>query len=300
MLAVAAVLALAVPASATNYWWAAGTGEFHEPTNWTVQAGTETTPTNGYPSTVDDRAYIANGGTAEVIQADGFKTCTVGFYGTGEMEGSGNITMDTDVTFSPKWLICGNFVPRIAPASVVTQTTGTLNVTGYYKLGFGDTAETGNGMYVISGGSLQVASYMQVGSLSDIGQGVFKVDNSAGNVGSLSMSTYFGLTTDSLLEIVLSSAGTTSVIQVGTDATLRGTLTIDDSNYAPTIGDKVTVLTAGGTLDTTGLVSGNPAWQINTYTGGSGTLEVEYTPEPATMVLLSLGGIGVLFRRRGK
>jgi hypothetical protein len=157
-----------------------------------------------------------------------------------------------------------------------------------------------------------------LGSLSSgkPGKGLFKI---AGTTPDLVQATSYEQTPLSTLEIVLTDSGEIELFNVTGNAVLSGILKV----VVPTAysgGTKtIDVMTAGGTLTYTGHTktyhddfdAGTPqvvypdlvldadsiAAGYILGDNGSGTLQVTI-PEPATMVLLGIGGIGVLIRRK--
>ena len=97
-----------------------------------------------------------------------------------------------------------------------------------------------------------------------------------------------------------------TTIYVAGNATLQGELVLDVTGYTPAVGDELLVMSVTGTLTTTTftdftVVGGNASdWKMVNTDGVGGTVVAQYVPEPATMTLLGLGGLGVLIRRRRK
>ncbi len=324
LVTLAAVLVIAAPAGATNYYWNAGTASWHTD-NW---ADADGVPITGWPTSVADRGYVYNSGTVQVGAAVEVKTCKIGAGGTyGGGTGPGNLTMTADVTFMPRWFMVGHGNHwAVDPVSVITQRTGTFGdpvshpqgtaeVLEYYRLGQCDTTtsstshsacdgvpESGDGKHIISGGNLYVngwrsyshPGYLQLGRFFRVGtdyqrihnfggRGHLVIDNTAGNpidifIGNTTPGTddtwehtqsphnpyklQYAQTSDSILEVKLSSTGATATVDVNLDAMLSGTLIVDDAACTGPriIGDTVTVMTTGGVVAYENLPETDPYW----------------------------------------
>jgi hypothetical protein len=281
LLAVAAVVALAAPAQAG---FNVAIGDYNDPGNWDPN-GVPFWPTN---------AFVTNGGTAQISgQIPDAPELYVGWGGNGHLEMStgGQIGGAGTGHDGNPWFHLGGH-NGLVNAATFKQTDGNIKSARMW-VGEG----VGTGEWTISGGSID-AGFLSVGNAS--GRGLFKIDNATtGGPSSIALSSYYAQDAGSTLEIVLSATGGTTLINVTGNATLAGTLQLDDAAYTSGAAKTIDVLTTAGTLDYSGLtLAGAPAGSTLTNTGG--TLQITYVPEPATMVLLGLGGIGMLIRRRRK
>ena len=147
---------------------------------------------------------------------------------------------------------------------------------------------TAEGKYVISGGTLQ-AGTMSVGTNSSL-LGTLTV---RGNIGSIHLDSYAQLATGTLISEI-DSVGL-STIAISGNAALDGDWEVVGLGAGFGRLDVLTATTGiiGG-FDTVSLPDGDWSWGIENGT----TLWVEHIPEPATVMLLAIGGLAILRRRR--
>jgi len=292
LLAVVAVLAMALPAYGTLWegWWKAdaASNDFHDSSNWTwaanpgsppagLQVGDTTGGDAWYlhvgPSTnspeitattfTTDLTYLSIAPGAEVIMnAD---------YGTG---GGGQLYIN------------GTF----------RQVSGTYSYNNYPRIGSG----AGNsGVWEISGGSIDGWSGLSLGV--DGAVGTFVINNSQGGPTKILLYT-FSMSEGSTLKVMTDSNGyVTPITTHGHAITVDGTLIVDHTTggFSPSPGDRIAI-TQGGDYTDKGIeldpASYAAGWRIDhTVTDH---LEVVFVPEPATLVLLGLGGCLALLRRK--
>ena len=291
LLAAVAVLAMAVPANgALVEWYPDGrTGNWHaSPTNWVDYS---TTTPHAIPAS-GDTAYIRTGGTAQVTQlvANNIKL-NMGWGSPGHLEMKADAARFEAATY----LYIGFRTVAGSGTSTFSQSHGLVESR---EILVGE--QGGSGIYTITGGRIEqisdhVSFIMEVG---DTGTGRFNVVGTAPAAIIVAKYVQNSLST---LGITLDSTGV-RVITVYNDATLAGTLVFDATSYTGTA-TVIDILQAGsdgtGTLSYSGL-SLDAASTAAGYTlgdDGNGMLQVTI-PEPATMALLGLGGIGVLIRRK--
>ena len=273
VLAVLAVAAMAVPAEGTSIFWrgygsfgSTGTKVFHTDSNWSDPPGRA-------PSQATDNAVFDWGADCEIT----LDTAIEGI----SLQGRTDTTTD------------------VYQLSGAVSTSYPISIGSYYS-GVGSVST-----YTISGGSMYSVRGILVGDKAGV-IGNFTIDNSSGSP--LSIDTHKYTQNDvSTLKVILDSSGYVTPIAVEAkwdyNSVLAGTLRLEyGTGYVPQEDDTVTVLTFttdnGESLDYSALSldADDSNWQL--VHGGSSAIVVEYIPEPATMVLLGIGGIGVLLRRK--
>ena len=171
---------------------------------------------------------------------------------------------------------------------VFQQTDGTHIVDDFIHLGH-NAGSTGN--YTISGGTL-VAQEFSVGYT---GSGTFTV---TGNDSTIMLGNYSQSGASKLVSAFDSDG--ISVIDVTGNVLLGGIWNIIDLGDAPLGVFDILVADEGlimGDFDTINLPNDDWNWGL-TDTSGTDTLWVQHVPEPATMLMMLLGGFGLLRRRK--
>ncbi len=327
-----AVVALAVPAYGdwyTTTWdGLAGDYDFHNDGNWGNSKNGTTgvgIPDRAPPSGPDDPVagciwwiHMESCGSAAnpvIVSSDVYYwKWRMGGWGS---TNNGDVKMTGGNVRSGNLWIGTNYDYTGTYRGLWTQTGGTVSASIEIGTAWGNAGgPTCDGRYIIEGGSIDTTSTMALGgeSSNKIGKGLFKI---MGTDPDLIQVGKYVQTPRSTLEIVLNGDGEIELINVSGDAILSGILKVDASAYTgPPI--TINVLTAGGNLvykehtDTynhdydTGtdeiayadLVLDADSIFAHYSLGNDGkTLQVTI-PEPATLALLTLGGLGVLIRRR--
>lgn len=300
LLAVVAVLALAGPAWANTYWAGpAGTpGNPGTPAAWEVG----TNWTDGVPDPGEDYVRITNYGTAQISSSTSDISVTQLLPGGYWNEGFGHVLMTGGNINWCRMRI--GYANSGSEASTFTQEGGRVSCIIMVGPPKDDSANNGLGKYTISGGSIDrhgtgLYRDLHVGvrenKTSGNGTGTFVIDGAAATGGpSLIKILDYTQNQKSTLEIILDSNGDITPITATGNVILDGTLKITGTRTATT---PLVLMTYSGTLNGTFATEPGGNWTIDygITTPGQVTATI---PEPATMVLLGLGGLGVLIRRK--
>ena len=311
ILAVLAVVALGAPAYGS---WIGGQGvspadpnDWHTDANWTE---------GSVPNTVGATAMIYNDGTAVVSASVGaIGQIKIGNGGAG----AGTIQMVTGGVFGVNnnhpWLTLGYFVTT--GTSTFIMSGGTFGGTRTNVGQVGTSGYVGAGLFEVSGGSVDVtAGSMTVnktGTFRVIGSDATKVDLAGKSGADIKFDVKIGGT----LNMQLDDSGITNIKVHNTYSVTNPNYDLDgiatfesgsildmgwETGATPTVGTYLLlvadiIVDNGLALKAGQDVADGGDWDI-VWGTGSDTLSVTYVPEPATMVLLGLGGIGVLIRRK--
>jgi len=178
----------------------------------------------------------------------------------------------------------------------MNHSAGTHHITRDLKIA--NNASANNfGKYFMTGGSLDVDRHLRNGAVNGA-TGTFGVLGTGPTAINID-----GNFTQNDVSTLLIGLGAVSPhvtpIDVGGIATLDGLLEVALlDGFQPNYGDTFDVLTAAGGVTAADLeVVGHPFFYHSIVDNGT-TLQVTYVPEPTTMALLVLGGLGLAARRR--
>ncbi len=198
----------------------------------------------------------------------------------------------------------------------VNLNEGELNLYGNFAVGGTLNMGAAGGAFTVThhGGALTTAgydAYLKAG-------GTLKVVGDAGSVAFAKWGTTYTQKTGGILEPLVGSAGLKTITSLGNNSGVVATVFESDSLLKPGFADGVTPYedtwtvmncknhyTPSLSVDDQGLVfapgvDSNWSFEWVDASNGGKDLEITYVPEPATMALLGIGGIGVLIRRRRK
>jgi hypothetical protein len=216
---------------------------------------------------------VFNTGQVQISQTTGSAT-----VGTVASAGILTVTQGSDLTDDGSFTETGG----------VTQIDGllTLNNSGQFNLNAGTLKGTGT----ISGPVFNIGGTVAPGD----------------SPGQLTIAGNYSQSSTGLFDVLLGgyTPGTQfSQLIVEGSANLGGTIEVDLINgFVPSIGDKFTFLIAAGgiTGDFTGFASNNPGFTYTVDYGSGNIVEITVAsvPEPVSLCVLLLGGVGLIGRRR--
>jgi len=290
----AVVAMLAVPAVAHEWDGGGGNMNWHTANNWDP---------NTVPSGPNDYAAIGAAATGTVLITTG-NTANPGSIRMGFWTGSADMELQAGGAIAPNYWFAIGYGNGFSDSNFSTfaQTGGTVlgGETGVF-VGTDDGGSTiGRGRYTISGGSLGTAtasSHLIIGrhptTHNNIGQFIVDCSGAAGSGPDLIRVSSYAQNSVSKVEFKLDANGNARQIDLVHDVDLAGTLTLTGTRTST---DPLVLMTYTGTLST--VFDTEPTgWTID-YGTGSNSQVTATIPEPATMCLLGIGGIGVLIRRK--
>jgi fibronectin-binding autotransporter adhesin len=209
-----------------------------------------------------------------------------------------------------------------------TYTGSTILGGGNLQVGQGSVGKTGTGAVTVNGSGAVLSGTGTVDGVStSVILGTIKPgDNGGASTGSLNTKTliFTPVSATTVAELQIASASNFDWINVTGDLTLNAlsNILVDGTGYSATIGDSFTLIDWSGVLTTGGFstganlrsgadsamnegnlnlpdISAVGLWEITAFSG-SGALKVSVVavPEPSRMVLMLLGVMGLMSRRR--
>jgi autotransporter-associated beta strand protein len=262
---------------------------------------------------------VNTGGTLSVADSSGFGTriSTDSYNGTLTLAGgtatftgnaitvndagstnTGTINLDSGTLNTPGLVFNGSTSSSSPGTAVVNSNGGTLEFSEAYTI----TASTNATWNVLAGGAVintdgntvtidqaLVSGVSADGGLTKDGLGTLKLASTA--------NTYNGNTTVNLgtLEINSNFLASTSTVSIAANAVM-------DLNYSSSIRDIVKALFLNGVSQGPGTYGAGAGDLGSGYFSGTGTLTVESSdiPEPATLAMMAVAGIGLLTIKRRK
>lgn len=273
----------------TCTWNVNGSGDFNGLNNWTPSllfgpGGNDVTALFG-------TALVASPATVYTNSAVTLKQIDFDNAGTYVLGGPGSFTLDADIGSAAINVLQGahEIQTELILNDNVTATAAagaTLNINASVVLNGLTFTTAGAGIISLNNGTIAVGP--------GAGSGALVNDGNLSGLGSVGGD--FTQTDGGSLAVEVGGG----VAQVLGDAALDGTLNISLADgFTPTVGQSYTVLTAGSVIDSGLSLSGAAASLFSLEVGpGSVSLVAVGVPEPATMLLASLGlALGAFLRR---